>query len=339
MTTVGRLPALTVAPPAEVPGIEPLPLWVPPGPTLLEVLGGTAAGVGAALAKPLLSPAAAAALRPLRPRPEASGQRERRARRGDPGWFGPDSVAWKVQADASMFVAGIAAFALQTLHPLALAGVADHSSFASDFLGRTQRTGEFVQGVVYGTSAEAARRCATVRAVHTRVVGTAPDGRAYDANAPDLLEWVHLAEYLTIAAAYRRFGTYPLSVEELDRYVDEVAVVGSAVGVVEPPHSWAELDAALQRFRPALAVGEQAAAALRFLRRPAGLPAAAWPAWRVAWAGAMACLPPSARRLMHLGRPRPAELVACRSLVRAISTLLGPSPALLAARARLAVEA
>ncbi|MGH9093551.1 MAG: oxygenase MpaB family protein, partial [Acidimicrobiales bacterium] len=274
-------------------GIEPMPLWLPPAATVAEVLGSAAVELGAVLARPLLTGAAVTALGPLRSRhagasagaPTGGAMGAGAGPPGDPGWFGPDSVAWKVQADASMFVAGIAAFALQLLHPLALAGVVDHSSFADDFLGRVARTGTFVQGVVFGSAAEATRHCEQVRRVHTRVVGTAPDGRPYDANDPGLLEWVHLGEYLAIAAAYRRFGAAPLSPAELDAYVAEVAVVGEAVGVAHPPRSWAELDTALQRHRPALAVGEQTAAALRFLVHPPGLPAAARPAWRVAWAG------------------------------------------------------
>lgn len=327
-------------------GIEVAPTWIPPGPTLLELLGAAPAGVGAALARPVVAGAAAAALGPLqrrrtgpaRARPPGDAAAAAPAGRGagDPGWFGPASMAWKVQADTSMFVAGIAAFALQLLHPLALAGVVDHSSFAEDFLGRVGRTGDFVQGVVFGGAEEAARRCQQVRRVHDRVVGTAPDGRRYDANDPDLLEWVHLGEYLAIAAAFRRFGGEPLGVGELDAYVEEVAVVGVALGVADPPRSWRQLDTALQRHRPRLAVGEQTLAALRFLAEPPGLPAAARPAWRVAWAGAVVCLPPWARRLLHLRDPHPAALVACRSLVRALAALLGDPPPLTAARARLA---
>jgi uncharacterized protein (DUF2236 family) len=322
------------------PGIEPLPVWVPPGPTLVEVLSGAGAEIGTTLARPLLAGVLGALMVP----PDARSRHARAqaapvASNGDAGWFGPDSVAWRVQSDPSMFVAGIAAFALQLLHPLALAGVADHSAFAEDFVGRVQRTGDFVQGVVYGTSEEARARCEQVRRVHRRVVGTAPDGRPYDANDPELLEWVHLGEYLAIAAAYRRFGAAPLTPADLDRYIDEVAVVGEAIGVTDPPRSWSSLDAALQRFRPQLALGEQASAALRFLRDPPGLPAAVRPAWRVAFVGAMACLPPQARRLLPAPQPGLADLVVCRSLVAALRALLGEPPPLRAARARLGADA
>jgi uncharacterized protein (DUF2236 family) len=321
------------------PGIEPAPVWVPPAPSLAEVLAGSAAGTGVALARPLLRTGLPAVLgRPGGPPPASPAIRQAvaaDAATADPGWFGPGSTAWKVQADASMYVAGIAAFALQLLHPLALAGVADHGSFAEDFFGRIMRTGLFLQGVTFGGRAEAAARVAQVQRVHTSVVGTAPDGRPYAAGDPELLRWVHLGEYLAIAAAYRRFGAYPLGPAELDRYVDEVAVVGEAMGVPDPPRSWAALDAAVQAYRPSLAVGEQTRAALRFLAWPPGLPAAARPAWRLLWAGGVACVPPWARRLLGV-RPRSApELVACRALVQGLDTLLGEPPTLVAARRRL----
>lgn len=316
-------------------GYELLPVWVPPGPTIAELLSGTLASTTTVLTRPAVSWALGAAFGP-RPRPRHPT--EPQAHAGDPGWFGPQSVAWKVQADTSMFVAGLTAFALQLLHPLALAGVVDHSSFAEDFAGRVQRTGEFVQGVVYGSGAEAARRCEQVRRVHTRVVGTAPDGRPYDAGDPALLEWVHLGEYLAIATAYRRFGALALDDLELDGYIAEVSVVATALGVLEPPRTWAELDAALQRHRPSLAVGEQTLSALRFLAHPPGLPRAARPMWRLAWAGGIACLPPWARRLLHLNDPSTAELIGCRSTVRSLGVLAGTPPPLAAAHARLGLD-
>ena len=142
------------------------------------------------------------------------------------------------------------AFALQTLHPRAMAGVWDHSAFGGDFFGRTRRTGEFVQGVVYDPSAAAERRCDGLRRIHDRVVGHTPDGRPYSAGDPDLLEWVHVTEYLAIASANRRFAAHPMSRAELDTYVAEVARVGSAVGVENPPRTWAELDATVRRHGP-----------------------------------------------------------------------------------------
>jgi uncharacterized protein (DUF2236 family) len=311
--------------------------WIPPTPSLVETAAGAAAGAWAAVGAPVLVRLVRRGLGPLgvsRDGQRSSSNGHEGA--GDPGWFGPDSVTWRVHADTSMLVAGMTAFALQTLHPRAMAGVWDHSAFGGDFFGRTRRTGEFVQGVVYDPSAAAQRRCESLRRIHDRVVGETPDGRPYSAGDPDLLEWVHVTEYLAIASANRRFAANPMTRAELDTYVAEVARVGTAVGVVDPPRSWAELDAAFRRHAPELALGEQAATAVRYLENPPFLPAVARPPWRAVWAGALACLPPLGRNLLRTSEPLLPEVAACRALVRAVGRLLGEPLPLRAARKRLA---
>ena len=307
--------------------------WLPPRPSGPELALGAAAGAAARLAAPLLAGFVRHAMGHLvDPGPDP----RTRTQRTDWGWFGPDSVTWRVHADTSMLVAGMTAFALQALHPRAMAGVWDHSAFGGDFFGRTRRTGEFVQGVVYEPSAAAEARCTGLRRIHDRVVGHTPDGRPYSAGDPDLLEWVHVTQYAASAASYQRFGAHPLSGAELDRYVAEVARVGEEMEVPQPPRTWAELDAALQRHRPYLAVGEQAATAVRFLENPPFLPAVARPPWRAVWAGALACLPPLGRTLLRTTEPPLPEVAACRALVRAVGRLLGEPLPLRMARRRLA---
>jgi uncharacterized protein (DUF2236 family) len=311
--------------------------WVPPTASLVETAAGAAAGAWAAVGAPVLVHLVRRGLAPLGVSRDAELAALAAADGdGDPGWFGPDSVTWRVHADTSMLVAGMTAFALQTLHPRAMAGVWDHSAFGGDFFGRTRRTGEFVQGVVYDPAPAAERRCEGLRRIHDRVVGHTPDGRPYSAGDPELLEWVHVTEYLAIASANRRFAAHPMSRAELDTYVAEVARVGSAVGVVDPPRSWAELDAALRRQAPDLALGEQAATAVRYLENPPFLPAVARPPWRAVWAGAMACLPPLGRTLLRTSEPPLPEVAACRALVRAVGRLLGEPLPLRRAKRRLA---
>ena len=70
---------------------------------------------------------------------------------GDPGLFGPNSVSWKVMGDVSTFVGGVRALLLQALHPEVAAGVADHSEYETDPLGRLNRTSLFVTTVNYGS--------------------------------------------------------------------------------------------------------------------------------------------------------------------------------------------
>jgi len=316
---------------------RPEPEWIPPMPSLAELTAGLAGGVFGAVARPVIAGPVFGALSGLRPTP--AEQRPLSAdEAGDPGWFGPDSTAWRVHSDPSLLIAGVAAFTLQALHPLAMAGVAEHSAFSDDFLGRTRRTAEFVQGVVYGSSAQAERLCRVVRKAHVSVVGVAPDGRPYDANDPELLGWVHIAEYLAIAAANRRFAAHPMSRRDLDRYIAEVAVVGEGTGVTAPPRSWGELLGSLEHHRPQLAVGEYAAAGIAFLDDPPLIPAPAKPVWRAIWAGANVCLPPVARRLLRLRTPSTADLAACRAVLRLMANLSTEPVDLAAARLRLGLS-
>lgn len=252
-----------------------------------------------------------------------------RARRpdGDDGLFGPDSVAWRVHADASMLVGGLRALLYQTTHPAAMAGVADHSDYRRDPLGRLQRTGAYIGVTTYAGTAEARRMVETVRAIHDRVEGTTPDGRPYRANDPHLPGWVHATEVDSFLRAYQRYGGAPLEPAEADRYVAEMAVVGELLGVVEAPTDRASLVETLGAYHDELAVGDQARDAVRFLLRPPFPPAARVPYAALA-AAAVELLPTHVRRLLALA-PLPAgEAVLVRpgafALVRALAWTLAP---------------
>ena len=244
----------------------------------------------------------------------------RRARiHGTPGerWFADDSPVRRVHGDASMFVGGIRALLLQSLHPLAMAGVMDHSGFEGDPWGRLQRTSYFLAVTTFGTAADAERMTDAVRRVHASVVGTAPDGRAYAASDPRLLRWVHVAEIDSFLTAHQRYGARPLDQAGRDRYVDEVARVAEELGADGVPHSEAELRAELERFRPELEGTPAARATARFLllRPPLPLPARA--PYSVLSATAVSMLPRWARRQLLLPYLPLTEAV----LVRAAGTL------------------
>jgi uncharacterized protein (DUF2236 family) len=105
-----------------------------------------------------------------------------------------------------MFPAGIRALLLQSLHPLAMAGVAAHSGYKGDPWGRLQRTSEFLATTTFGTIEHAEQQIARVRRIHERVRGTAPDGRAYAASDPHLLRWVHVTEADSFLTAFQRYA-------------------------------------------------------------------------------------------------------------------------------------
>src|SRR5580692_6196542 len=135
----------------------------------------------------------------------------------DDGLFGPASVAWQVSADLAPPVAGLRALLMQALHPLAMAGVDQHSGWRRDPVGRLAATSAYLATITFGTRAAAAAAAARVRRVHDHVRGVdAVTGRAYAAGGPALLLWVHAALVQSSLAAGQAFGT-ALSAGDCDR--------------------------------------------------------------------------------------------------------------------------
>lgn len=240
---------------------------------------------------------------------------ERHAELHDPdaeGWFDDDAVIRRVHSDSAMFIGGLRALLLQSLHPLAMAGVAEHSDYRTDPWGRLQRTAQFLAATTYGSAEQAEEAVARVRAVHEHVVGTAPDGRPYRANDPHLLRWVHLAELDSFLAANRRFGDQPLTDDEADEYVAEMAVIARALGVPAPPESTRALADQLRSFRRELRGTRQAREVARYLLWQPPMPAAARAPYGVLAASAVGLLPRWARRPLGLPWLPIAETVAVR---------------------------
>ncbi|MBD8496482.1 oxygenase MpaB family protein [Pseudomonas syringae] len=196
----------------------------------------------------------------------ALGQLDLENPKGDPGLFGPKSVCWRVNSDfTSMLIGGIGALMLQTLHPLALAGVWDHSSFRQDMLGRLRRTGQFISGTTFGSTHDAQWLIDKVRTIHLHVTGTAPDGRPYAASDPVLLTWVHVAEVSSFMAAHLRYVNPHLSTAEQDAYFTETAYVAEQLGARDVPHSAQAIADYLQAIRSELVCTERSHEVIRLL--------------------------------------------------------------------------
>jgi uncharacterized protein (DUF2236 family) len=244
---------------------------------------------------------------------------------GDEGLFGPESVTWRLHGDGSMFVAGVRALLLQTLHPLAMAGVAQHSNFRDDPLGRLARTSQYLGVTTYGSKAAAEQMIARVQAVHASVVGAANDGRTYSAGDPHLLSWVHWALVDSVLAAHRRYGSTPLSVEDADRYVDEQNAIAERFGCDARLHGTEDLREWFAELRPELEVTRAARESVRFLLAPP-LPLAARVPYGVLFSAAVTTLPWWARwslrlPVLPLSEPlavRPLGIAVCRTLQWAV---------------------
>lgn len=215
-------------------------------------------------------------------------------------WYTPDDAICRVNGDASMFAAGLTALLLQSLHPLAMAGVADHSDYRGDPWGRLQRTSQFIATTTFGTIADATALIRTINRVHRSVVGTDYRGRPYDARDPHLLRWVHVAEIWSFLECHRLYGRYELTAAQRDEYVRQSARTGLMLGAGTVPETAAELDAALEGFRPELEPSPAALDARHFLLHE---PPVGWtdkPAYAMLREGAVAALPGWARSMLEL---------------------------------------
>jgi uncharacterized protein (DUF2236 family) len=244
------------------------------------------------------------------PRRRAPGERPRVAEADR--WFAADRPIRQVHSDCAMFVGGIAALLLQSLHPLAMAAVAEHSGYRSDPWGRLQRTSHFIAATTFGRREDAVAAIAQVRAVHEHVRGTAPDGRPYAASDPRLLTWVHVAEVHAFLRAYQVYGERPLTQAARDGYVADMALIAAELGVPDPPQTESEVFAAIDGYRPELAGTPQAWEAARFLLREPPLPLVLRPVYAGLGAAAVALLPPWARHELRI----PALPLADAALAR-----------------------
>jgi uncharacterized protein (DUF2236 family) len=187
-----------------------------------------------------------------RPAPLSGGNVDYLKPTGDPGFFGPDSMAWRVHANPiALAVGGVAAVILELAEPRVRSGVWDHSTFKTDPLARMQRTGAATLITTYGPTAAAEARIAMVTRMHSRIGGFTPEGQAYTALEPELMTWVHVTAGWGFLNAYDRY-VRPLSVADRDRYYAEGGRIGRAFGAPEPPGSEAEVEAWFDRLRPAL---------------------------------------------------------------------------------------
>jgi uncharacterized protein (DUF2236 family) len=286
---------------------------------------------------------------------------------GDPGLTGPGSPSWRVIAEPAAIAGGIRGLLLQVAHPLAMAGVHDHSAFREDPLGRLQRTSAYVTASVFGSTREAIDIAARVRRAHPHVHGTAPDGRPYRADDPHLLAWVGLALTSSFLAGHRTWAPHQLTVDEEDRFVLEQSRIAALLDPrvdldelrADPatgpafragtlplpmlddgtlPRDVAEMEVSLAAFRPELGVNHQGREAVSFLRWPP-LPLPVRAGYLTLFGGAVGSLPASVRSLLGLSlRPTAARaaVLNTRVALTAMRVSTGTSPTERIARSRAA---
>ncbi len=241
----------------------------------------------------------------------------------DLGLFGPDSVSWRVHREPILALAGLRALYLQSLHPQAMAGVAQNSRYREDPYGRLNRTAIYVATVVYGTTAEATEAGRRLRAIHSRMRAVdRRTGETFRVDEPHLLRWVHVTEVESFVTTAKRAGMR-LADADIDTYYDEQRRAAALVGL-DPetvPGSAREVADYYRDVQPELAMTTEAAESALFLSAPPMPYRLGFTPARLAWFGlagiAVGLLPAWARRLYGLpGLPTtgPAAALSARSL-------------------------
>jgi uncharacterized protein (DUF2236 family) len=186
----------------------------------------------------------------------------------DDGLFGPGSVTWRLAGGMTMPVAGLRTLLLQALHPLAMAGVDQHSAWRADPGARLASTSAYEVTISFGDRATALAAAARVRRIHASVRGTDPaTGLPYAAGDPALLLWVHSALVDSQLACARLYGS--VTPQEEDRYVAEQVAAAEVAGVPAglAPATAGELAAYFDDVLPRLMCSPAAASAVGYLLR------------------------------------------------------------------------
>ena len=266
----------------------------------------------------------------------------------DDGFFGPGSVTWRLHADLSGPVSGLRSLLLQALHPLAMAGVDQHSHWRDDPGDRFATTSAYVLTLTYGDRAAARAAAERVRRIHERVKGIDPvTGQPYAAGDPALLIWVHAALVDSGLAAAALYGV-ALTPAERDRYVAEMTAAAELIGIPSAsyaeggaPASVAELAAYFEAVRPSLTTSKSTADTAAYLLGMPDVEPELAEAWQVLAAAAVTALPPWARAMYGFGDPGaasspPREEV--RQVLGVLDAVYLGEPGVLEARQRITVR-
>jgi uncharacterized protein (DUF2236 family) len=251
------------------------------------------------------------------------------ARGDEAGFYTPADAPWVVHADFATLIGGIRALLMQTLHPATLAGVAQHSRYETDAIGRLAGTTRWLTISTFASVPEVMREAERVNAMHERVRGKYVDANGasvdYQASQSDLLLWVHMAFTESFLVAHETYSARAIP-GGADTYVRQWAASVAPLGLTEAPQTVAELEAAIETLADngVLRVSDTTLRVVEFLKRPPLSPGAAF-AYRILFACAVVTLPQRYRLMLKLpAYPRAIVVPFGRGFLRLLRVAVGP---------------
>ncbi|HMD20331.1 MAG TPA: oxygenase MpaB family protein [Alloacidobacterium sp.] len=153
------------------------------------------------------------------------------------GFFGPDSVTWKVNRESAVFLGAGRAALLQLAHPWVCASLLQHSNLRNDAIGRFHSTFRVIYTMLFGTRAQAVAASRQLYRLHTGIRGELthavsghPRGEHYEANEIHALRWVYSTLVDSAILAYE-FTLAPLALDEREQYYAESKRMASLFGM------------------------------------------------------------------------------------------------------------
>jgi uncharacterized protein (DUF2236 family) len=200
----------------------------------------------------------------------------------DYGFFGPDSVTWKVWTYPTSVTIGFQrAVVIEELDPNLIAAVDATGDIFTRPRTRYDRTLRYFAMISLGDSRSATKASNMLVKVHAKAVGTDPLlGTPYDANNPHSQLWIHLTAWHSILYAYEKYGPGKLTAEEEAQYWEECAVAAElqTCEVADVPRSREGIREYFEYMRPKLAGSEAAQKAMdHLLNAKVMMPPMPWP--------------------------------------------------------------
>jgi uncharacterized protein (DUF2236 family) len=246
-----------------------------------------------------------------------------------PGYFMPTDAPWIVHRDFGTLVGGIRALLMQALHPGTLAGVAQHSRYEQDALGRLSGTIRWLTTTTFGSVDAVASEASRVNRLHERVTGEYNDAagvaKPYRASNEDLLLWVHAAFTDSFLTCHQMFAWREIP-GGADAYVSQWSKSVAPLGLSRVPMSKAALDEYILGCLAdgTLRVDATTLRVVKFIKRPP-LPKVAGLVYRVLFAAAVASLRPEVQKMLGL-KALPVWFIQplTRASLKFMNLLIGP---------------
>lgn len=256
----------------------------------------------------------------------------------DYGFFGPDSVTWKVWSyPTSLSIGFQRAVVVEELDPALVASVDQTNAIYDRPRTRYDRTLRYFAMVAFGDSRSTAEAADVLVKIHSKAIGVDPvTGKHYDANDPASQLWIQLTGWHSILYAYEKYGPGPLSADEEAAYWADCAKAAElqTIDPADVPRTREGVRQYFEQMRPQLINSDIARRAMAHLLHaevilPPSLPLVLRPAALVITAflrrGTLATMPRWLRKMGGVGTSRLLDALIVPPLSAGF-TLLSLSP-------------